>query len=363
MNFFPWYVCSRIDTSFGSILHFSFSPFPLVDFIPKQGEIEKAIKMGIYHSTQTSFNPSTDIPGLKDKVVLITGANSGLGKQSLLELSRHEPRYIWLACRSTSKAHQLISEMKEQGYNHEIINLIELDLSSLNSILGAARQIREQTSRLDILILNAGIMAVPPGVTKDGYEIQFGTNYLGHAFLVRLLLPLLVGTAQQQPGSASDVRIVLLSSVAYRYAPSCGVDFESLMKSHIKGMSTVARYGQSKLAVNLYGQELAKRYSALKVMIVQPGQVRTNLGDAASSSSLLMRVLWKLTSALKGVDPEIGVLNQLWAATSDAVLSGKYYDPVGVINRDIEHTEQPELASKLWEWTEQQLSIFEESLR
>jgi retinol dehydrogenase 12 len=323
--------------------------------------MQKTIKMGIFHSTQTSFNPSTDIPSLKDKVILITGANSGLGKQSLLELSRHEPRYIWLASRSTSKAHELISEMKDQGYNHQIIKPIELDLSSLNSILRAARQIREQTSQLDILILNAGIMAVPPGVTENGYEIQFGTNYLGHAFLVRRLLPLLVGTAQQH-GPESDVRIVLVSSTAYRYAPSCGIDFSSLTKSHIKGMSTVVRYGQSKLAVNLYGQELSKRYRALKVVIVHPGQVRTNLGDAASSSSLLMKVLWKLTSALNGVDPETGVLNQLWAATSDAVLSGKYYDPVGVINQDIEHTEQPELASKLWEWTEQQLSRFEESM-
>lgn len=329
--------------------------------------------MGVTHSANVSFNPSTDIPSLKGKVILITGASSGLGKQSVLELSRHEPKEIWLASRQISKAHEVIKELKDLGHNYLIMKPIEIDLGSMNSVAKAARyfvqtqQMQTQSSpRLDVLMLNAGIMAVPPGVTDDGFEIQFGTNYMGHAFLVHKLLPLLVDTALQQqqmegrePGSGG-VRVILLSSVAHRYAPSGGINFDSL-KGRADGMGTVARYGQSKLAMILYGQELAKRYLELKVAIVHPGQVKTSLGNTASASSFIMGLLWKLTSALNGVGPETGVLNQLWAATVDSVQSGEYYDPVGVVSRQrSRYTSDRELAVELWNWTTHNLQLYEE---
>ncbi|KAL2801829.1 hypothetical protein BJX63DRAFT_441780 [Aspergillus granulosus] len=313
--------------------------------------------MGASHTTKISFQPSSDIPSLRNKVILITGGNSGLGKQSLSELCQHEPNTIWLASRRIDTANKVVGEMKDQGYNYKLIKPIELDLSSLASIMKAALAIRAQTPRLDILMLNAGIMAVPPGVTKDGYEIQFGTNYLGHAFLVHCLLPLLVETAQL-PGS--DVRVVLLSSVAHHYAPRNGIIFSDLKTSSRK-IGTVARYGQSKLAIILYGQELAKRYPMLKVAIVHPGQVKTNLGNTASSSSFIMHILWKLTTVVIGVDPEIGVLNQLWAATADIVQSGEYYEPIGVIDKGSKHTRQSELAVNLWNWTMQEFTTYEDS--
>ncbi|KAL2829622.1 hypothetical protein BJY01DRAFT_240617 [Aspergillus pseudoustus] len=242
--------------------------------------------MGSSHPTKISFHPSSDIPSLKDKVILVTGGNSGLGKQSLIELCQHEPSTIWLASRRIDKAN----------------------------------------------------------------EIRFGTNYLGHAFPVHCLLPLLVETARQ---SGSDMRVVLLSSVAHRYAPSKGIIFSSL-KNSASNMGTVARYGQSKLAIILYGQELARKYPMLKAAIVHPGQVRTSLGDTASSSSVVMIILWKLTSAFMGVGPQTGVLNQLWGATAHDIQSGEYYEPVGVMNRGSKHTRGPELAVRLWNWTMQE---------
>ncbi|CEJ62738.1 hypothetical protein PMG11_11229 [Penicillium brasilianum] len=332
--------------------------------------------MGVTHSANVSFNPSTDIPSLKGKVILITGASSGLGKQSVLELSKHEPKEIWVASRQISKALEVIKELKELGHNYQIMKPIEIDLGSMNSVAKAARyfvqaqQMQTQSSpRLDILMLNAGIMAVPPSVTKDGFEIQFGTNYLGHTFLVHELLPLLVDTAHRQqqkegraPGS-DDVRVILLSSVAHRYAPSGGINFGSL-KGCAEEMGTVARYGQSKLAMILYGQELAKRYLEFKVAIVHPGQVKTNLGNTASANSLVMRLLWKLTSVFNGVGPETGVLNQLWAATVDSVQSGEYYDPVGVVSRQrSKYTSDGKLAVDLWNWTTHNLHMYEESFQ
>lgn len=159
-----------------------------------------------------SFTPSIDIPSLHGKVILVTGGNNGLGKQAILEYVRHGPAQIWMAARDLNKARQAIDDIAAE-YNSflpPIIKLLQIDLSSLVSVQQAAQQFYAEAERLDILMLNAGIMASPPGLTKDGYEIQFGTNFLGHALLAKLLLPMLQRTATNDP--YADVRVVTLSS-------------------------------------------------------------------------------------------------------------------------------------------------------
>jgi retinol dehydrogenase-12 len=135
--------------------------------------------------------------------------------------------------------------------------------------------------RLDLLMLNAGIMAVPEGVTRQGYEVQFGVNHLGHFLLAKLLLPTLLSTAQSTSlaGSASDVRIVVLSSIGHLLAPlRSGIDFTSL-KTDCGGWFSLVRYGQSKLANLLFVKELERRYgkTGITSVAVHPGLIDTNL--------------------------------------------------------------------------------------
>ena len=201
------------------------------------------------------FKAERDIPPLDGKVILVTGGNIGLGKQCVLEYARHNPARIWLAARNLDKAKAAADEIqaqlqlsKETSGKPSPIKLLQMDLSSLESVQAAARTVLAESGRLDILMLNAGIMAAPPGLTKDGYELQFGTNFLGHALLARLLLPLLESTAA---ASGADVRVVMLSSHCHMYAlkPE-GIRFDTL-RTTADDMGPYGRYGQSKLAIIL----------------------------------------------------------------------------------------------------------------
>ncbi|KAH7234365.1 hypothetical protein B0J15DRAFT_517323 [Fusarium solani] len=308
--------------------------------------------MGSFLSKSVTFHPDTDIPSLKGKVILVTGGNSGLGKQSILELAKHNPQEIWLGARSHKKAEEAINDIRSQVPNAPPIKPLQMDLASFESIHEAAKSFRQQSDRLDILLLNAGIMSVPEGKTKDGYEIQFGTNHMGHALLSKLLLPTLLKTAEQ-PGS--DVRIVVLSSSAHQYAPERdGITFSTL-KTTAEDISTITRYGQSKLANILFAQEFARRYPQIKVPSIMPGLVNTNLANTMSDNSFVMRIAWKITAAVIGVDVQTGALNQLWASTAANVKSGEYYTPVGKTGQGKRWTSNPELAKKLWDWTEKEL--------
>ncbi|GKZ68463.1 hypothetical protein AnigIFM50267_003171 [Aspergillus niger] len=308
----------------------------------------------MFTSTKTTFTPSTDIPSLKDKVIMVTGGNSGLGKQSIVELAKHRPKEIWLAARDPKRAAAAVTSIKYDLVEPADIKILDMDLTSLDSVKRAAEKFRSKSSRLDILLLNAGIMSVPPGLTNEGYEIQFGTNHMGHALLAKLLVPVLLKTATL-PGS--DVRVVVLTSHAHNYAPESGIQFDTL-KNRADGMNTVARYGQSKLANLLWGREMARHYPQLTVPLVHPGLVRTNLATTMGQGSLIMRILWWIASLVTGVDVETGTLNQLWAATYPRVESGQYYVPVGKTKNGSKYAQDLGLGKKLWEWTERELDAY-----
>ncbi|KIW99759.1 uncharacterized protein Z518_10687 [Rhinocladiella mackenziei CBS 650.93] len=299
-----------------------------------------------------SFNPKRDIPALDGKVILVTGGNIGLGKQSVLEFSRHGPEQVWLAARNLDKAKAAADEIKQQVPDAPI-KLLELDLSSFESVKRAAQTFSAGSDRLDILMLNAGIMAAPPGLSKDGYEIQFGTNHMGHALLTKLLLPILERTARSGPDA--DVRIVSLSSRGHMLAPKGGIQFDSL-KTRADSLGAYGRYGQSKLSNILFARQLAQLYPQFTVSAIHPGMVRTNLLSGATGSPL-MQMVFNLSRALRVASPvEKGALNQLWASVSKDVKSGEYYEPVGVGGSATVHGKDDDLAQKLWDWTEKELA-------
>ncbi|KAK1765024.1 hypothetical protein QBC33DRAFT_545526 [Phialemonium atrogriseum] len=174
-------------------------------------------------SKSVAFNLDKDIPPLNGKVILVMGGNIGLGKQCVLEFARHNPHQIQLASRNLDKAKAAADEIRAQVPDAPI-KILELDLTSFDSVKRAASTVLSASSRLDILMLNAGIMAIPPGLTSSGYELQFGTNHMGHALLTKLLLPLLTNTA----AADADVRVVSLSSHGHVYLPRGGFRFDSL---------------------------------------------------------------------------------------------------------------------------------------
>ncbi|KAK5078967.1 hypothetical protein LTS08_003881 [Lithohypha guttulata] len=314
-----------------------------------------------------NFSPDKDIPDLSGKVILITGANVGLGRESLHQLAKHNPRTIYLAARSKAKADQTIKEINDTlpDTAQSTIRFLECDLTSFDSIKKAAKTFTSESDRLDILMNNAGIMACPEGLTNEGYEVQFGTNHVGHSLLIKLLLPTLQKTAKDAP--TGSVRIVNLSSAGEQLAPKPdGIKFDSLKTPNSGGLSTWTRYGQSKLANVLYARALAKRYPEIVSVSVHPGVVQTELtrGPLASYGSWLYYPT-KIMAALFCKSVAQGALNQTWAAVApvakqeggQGVKNGTFYHPVGVAGKDsgLAKDEHDVLSDKLWEWTEKEL--------
>lgn len=299
----------------------------------------------------TSFSPEKDIPSLEGKVILVTGGSDGLGKQSVLELARHRPALIWIAVRNLDKAKAAVEEIK-QDVPDASIKLLHLDLSSLDSVDKAARVFKEQADRLDVLLLNAGTMSFGEGVTADGYEVHFGVNHVGHALLTKLLLPVLLRTAE----SGADVRVVLLSSTAYLVAPYGGIKYNTV-KGPAENLWMMQRYGQSKLAVKLFAWQLAKLYPQLTVASVSPGLVKTNIVEEDNAIPCILRPGKAFLRATMMSTVENGARNQLWASVSKDVQSGAYYEFVGVPTK-LREGAQDMWAAELWRWTEKELERY-----
>ena len=271
-----------------------------------------------------------------------------MGYASVLELAKHKA-HVYVASRTPSKAEAAITEIKKEVPEARL-SFLELDLTSFDSIKAAAETFKAKESRLDILLNNAGVMAVSPGLTKEGYEIQFGTNHIGHALLVKLLLPTLIKTQEQSP----DVRIVNVSSQGHNWTPPGGLVLAQA-KTEMKDTSTWARYGQAKLANILYTKGLVEHYPQIKSVAIHPGTVNTNLSsgfqkDHPIISGALAPWLLKLLKT-----PASGALTQLFAATSADAKSGVYYTPVGKETAPSALASDQKLVTELWDWTEKEL--------
>ncbi|KAB8212538.1 NAD(P)-binding protein [Aspergillus parasiticus] len=280
----------------------------------------------------TQFDPDQDIPDLTGKVILVTGANSGIGWGTILQLAKHNPAQIFLAARSEAKAQEAITELEK--------------ISDMQSIDIIPSTFHASSDRLDLLINNTSIMATPTGQTEEGYEIQFGTNHIGHALLTRLLLPTLKYTATIAP----DVRVVFLSSSLHSSAPKEGYFLDDRLKTPMPDISTWTLYGQSKLANIHYCRALAQRHPEIKFVSIHPGLVKTNLGpEFMSGFNFVVSAALKFVMRFTTVNVREGAFNSLWAATSLAAESGAFYYPVGITGKD------EKLREQLWEYTEMEL--------
>jgi NAD(P)-dependent dehydrogenase (short-subunit alcohol dehydrogenase family) len=309
--------------------------------------------------TSPDFDPATFIPSLTDKVVFITGGTAGLGRETILSLACHGPAHIYFSGRSQSSAKKLIAEVRDSVDKQVPLTFIRIDLTSLASIKTGAADFLARETRLDLFFANAGVMALPPGLTEDGYEVQFGTNHFGHAALVKLLLPTMEETAKgSDEESGRDVRIIWNTSQGYKFAS--GIDFKGLKtpQNNISPMYILSdwfRYGQSKLANLLYAREIAKRHPSVVSVAIHPGVAFTGLVTGLGTFNRWF--IWATTLSSR-MPVEQVAWNQQWAAFAPRgeVDSGSYYEPVGVKGELSKPAADDALAEELWEWTQKELS-------
>lgn len=274
--------------------------------------------------------------------------NNGLGAASVSQLVKHNA-HVYMGSRTRSKAEAAIADIKRESPTAKV-TFLELDLASLESVRKAADTFKASSDRLDVLMNNAGVMALPPSLTKEGYEIQFGTNHVGHALLTKLLLPTLKKTAEEK----RDVRIVNLSSAGHNLAPKGGIVLKEAT-TDMASYSTWVRYGQSKLANVLFTRELARRYPEIKSIALHPGGINTGLALGFQESHPWLAVLMQPVAFFLKT-PEQGALTQLFAATSPSAKSGQYYVPTAVENTGSKLSQDDKLVTELWDWTESELA-------
>jgi NAD(P)-dependent dehydrogenase (short-subunit alcohol dehydrogenase family) len=266
---------------------------------------------------QTGNFRLSDIPDQSGRTILITGANNGLGLQAATALAGAGARII-LACRNQTTGREAMDRVRTAGSAAEHC-LVPLDLTDLGSVRDAAANAADVALKVDVLINNAGLMAVPFGRTVDGFEMQMGTNHLGHfAFTDGVLGALL---------AAPDPRVVTLASIAHRQ----GLIVLDDLNFHHRRYGRMAAYSQSKLANLLYGAELARRSEAagvaLKSVIAHPGVAATNLFDP-----MVPPIPGALTATHLGLrafanSERHGALSQLYAATMPDVHNDDYLGP------------------------------------
>lgn len=256
---------------------------------------------------------TADIPDQSGRTAVITGANTGLGYQTANALAARGAHVV-LAVRNVEKG-KAAAELITRHNPAASVALQELDLSSLESIRGAAAQLRADHDKIDLLINNAGVMYTPKATTTDGFELQFGTNHLGHFAFTGLLLDRLL------PVEGS--RVVTVSSVGHRIRAA--IHFDDLQWE--RGYSRMGAYGQSKLANLLFTYELQRRLAGTRTVAVaaHPGLSRTEL---MRNFPLWLRVFNPVLLPLHQ-DPAIGALCQLRAATDPDVHGGQYVGPSG----------------------------------
>jgi NAD(P)-dependent dehydrogenase (short-subunit alcohol dehydrogenase family) len=293
-----------------------------------------------------------DIPDQSGRTAVVTGANSGLGLATTRELARRGARVI-MACRSTDKGESAASDIRRQAPEAEL-DVRSLDLGSLESIQAFANDLDLEAGRLDLLINNAGIMMTPQQTTHDGFELQLGTNHLGHFALTGLLLD----TVQ----SAEAGRVVTLSSIEHK---SGHIEFGDLQSED--GYAPRKAYRQSKLANAIFGVELDRRLraagsSAISVL-AHPGYSDTNLQTTGPTGP--MKAILKVGNKLLAQDADRGALPTLYAATAPGVEGGDFYGPDGFKEMRgnpthvdaIPEARDPGVASRLWKISEELTGI------
>jgi len=262
---------------------------------------------------------AANIPDLTGRTALVTGANSGLGFETALALAGRGASVI-LACRDATRCDAAVQRISQAVSAARLESLL-LDLSDLDSVRAFAAEVGTRHNTLDILVNNAGVMAPPTRlVTKQGFELQFGTNHLGHFALTGLLLPLLMG--------ATGSRIVTVSSFAHEAGQ---IDFDDLQRE--RAYTPYGAYSASKLANLLFMLELDRRLRAARASTISvgahPGFASTNLQAAGPFLGTKPLLSWLVLGGVRliGQSAAQGAEPQLYAATAPGVEGGDYYGP------------------------------------
>jgi NAD(P)-dependent dehydrogenase (short-subunit alcohol dehydrogenase family) len=283
---------------------------------------------------------------------VVTGANSGLGLATTRELARAGARVV-MACRNLTKAESARGEI-EAAVPAAQLEVEELDLASLDSVRAFAQRFKSSHDGLDLLINNAGLMATPRARTADGFELQFGTNHLGHFALTGLLL----GELRSRP----DARVVTLSSTAHRTGR---IAFDNL--SGDRRYFRWRAYSQSKLANLLFALELDRRLRAagwtVKSVAAHPGYAATNL--QSTGPPLIDRLVMIVPNAVIAQSDDMGALPTLYAATEPGVEGGTYVGPDGLGEQrghpkpvsPNKAAQDEQVARRLWEISEEMTGV------
>jgi NAD(P)-dependent dehydrogenase (short-subunit alcohol dehydrogenase family) len=285
------------------------------------------------------------IPDQRGRVAVVTGGNSGLGLETVRELARHGAKVV-LTARSPAKGEAALKDISESLTTADV-EVRQLDLASLESVRSFAADLPHE--KIDLLINNAGIMMTPKQKTADGFELQFGTNHLGHFALTGLLLERLT--------RAGAARVVTLSSIEHKAGH---LNFEDLQSE--KSYQPRTAYRQSKLANAAFGVELDRRLraagSSVISVLAHPGYSDTNLQSTGPTGA--MKAILAVGNKLLAQDAKQGALPTLYAATAPGVDGGAYIGPDGFREARghptyvdvIPEGRDPDVGRRLWEVSE-----------
>ncbi|XP_058503989.1 retinol dehydrogenase 13 [Solea solea] len=275
---------------------------------------------------------------LDGKTIVITGANTGIGKETSREMARRGARVV-MACRDLTRAEQSADEIRRTTGNGNVV-IRHLDLASLYSVRHFAKDFLDSEDRLDVLINNAGVMMCPKWLTEDGFETQMAVNHLGHFLLTNLLLPKLKSSAPS--------RVVNVSSIAHKGGH---IDFDDMFFSR-RPYSPLESYRQSKLANVLFSRELARRLtgSGVSSFCLHPGVIRTELARHVQGWFPLMGVLLSLPSLLLMKTPSQGCQTTVYCTVTPGLdqRSGSYFSDCA--EKEVaEEGQDNTVARRLWE--------------
>ena len=274
---------------------------------------------------------------MSEKVILVTGATSGIGLETVHQLAAQGARLV-LACRNVEKAESVAADLRASGSPE--VGAVHLDLASLASVRRCAEKLTQRGEPIDVLVNNAGTFAMERRETEDGFELTFGVNHLGPFLLTNLLVPLL--------RAAPHARIVNVTSAAYRYG---SLRLDDLQRKHWRGhigWGGFRAYAASRLATVLFTRELSRRVEAegITANSVHPGHVQTNIFPTAPGLiSVVMRMTSRFRmSAAEGARPVV----RLACDEDVAGVSGEYFNRFD--REDVpERLAHPELVHGLWE--------------
>jgi NAD(P)-dependent dehydrogenase (short-subunit alcohol dehydrogenase family) len=288
-----------------------------------------------------------DLPDQSGRVAVVTGANSGLGLVTARELARRGAIVV-MGCRSITKGEDAAVEIRRALPNAQL-EVRKLDLASLESVRAFALEVAAAHPAMNLLINNGGIMMPPRSTTAEGFELQFGTNHLGHFALTALLLDAL--------RASGDARVVTVSSLEHRPGR---LNFDDLQST--RSYEPRRAYQQSKFANAVFGIELDRRLRAAGEPIISvlahPGWAATNLQTTGPTG--VMKALLTVGNRVFAQSPDDGALPQLYAATAPGVQGGEFYGPNGIAEargapkrvRAVRRAYDEDLGRRLWDVSE-----------